>query len=205
MGTQFVKTFEGFTRHDLDDRHTFWVGTLPDRHRLDPTAFEALWRMHPAVYHEIKMLGRLVKTPRWQQAYGVDYHYTGRVNRALPIPPLLAPLLGWAKENIDERLNGILVNWYDGSKGHYIGRHRDSTTNLVEGAPIVTISFGEERVFRLRPYPYRGVERKDFVANHGGVFIMPYETNLAWGHEVPDSRECTDRRISVTLRCFIVS
>ena len=41
---------------------------------LHPTQFDALWQMHPQVFHEIKMHGQLVKTPRWQQAYGVDYH-----------------------------------------------------------------------------------------------------------------------------------
>ena len=63
--------------------------------------------------------------------------------------PILEPFLTWAKEAIDGRLNGVLVNWYDGSLGHYIGRHRDSRVNMVSGAPIVTISFGEERIFRL--------------------------------------------------------
>jgi len=65
------------------------------------------------------------------------YQYTGRVNRALPTPKLLEPLLSWAKQAIDEQLNGILVNWYEGKLGHYIGKHRDSLVGLVKDAPIV--------------------------------------------------------------------
>jgi len=141
-------------------------------------------------YHEIKIGGRPQKTPRRQQAFGKDYQYTGRVNRALPVPPMLGPLLVWATATIDERLNGLLINWYDGELGHYIGKHRDSTKNLIKGAPIVTVSFGEERVFRLRQYG-------------GDVFIMPYETNLAWTHEVPHAKGSVGRRISVTLRAFL--
>ena len=188
----------GFKCHDLGDGHALLTGDLPADLRLAPAAFEALWRLHPPEYHEILMHGRAVKTPRWQQAFGMDYHYTGRVNRALPVPTILGPLLAWARGHLDERLNSMLVNWYDGRLGHYIGRHRDSAGEMMKGVPIVTVSFGEERVFRLRPY--RGGGRRDFPAPDGRVFVMPYETNLAWTHEVPRARKFTGRRISVTLR-----
>lgn len=191
----------GFECHNLGDGHTFCIGQLPADLRFDPATFESLWGMRPPEYHEILIHGRAVKTPRWQQAFGKDYHYTGRVNRALPVPPLLEPLLAWARGHIDARLNSILVNWYDGALGHYIGRHRDSTREMIKGVPIVTVSFGEERVFRLRPYRAEG--RRDFPARDGSVFVMPYETNLSWTHEVPRARKSTGRRISVTLRGFL--
>src|SRR6185295_16728567 len=56
----------------------------------------------------------------------------------------------------------------------------------LTGAPIVTISFGEKRTFRLRPWPSNR-ERvvRDFEAGNGVVFVIPFETNLAWTHEVP--------------------
>lgn len=50
------------------------------------------------------MLGRLVKTPRWQQAHDMDYLFTGQVNRALPIPLMLEPFLRWAREKVDVAL-----------------------------------------------------------------------------------------------------
>ena len=129
-----------------------------------------------------------------------DYHYTGRVNAALPVPPLLEPFLAWAREAIDGRLNGLLLNWYDGELGHYIGPHHDSIKDMVPGAPIVTISLGEERVFRLTQPETK--ERRDFPAPDGTVFVMPYDTNLAWKHAVPKSAKRRGRRISVTLRAF---
>jgi alkylated DNA repair dioxygenase AlkB len=193
----------GFESHDLGDGHTFFTGCLPAALAFGASHFDRVWEMHPADYHEIWMHGRLIRTPRWQQAYGMDYHYTGQVNRALPSPPALEPLRAWARETIDGRLNGVLVNWYDGSLGHYIGRHRDSRANMVAGGPIVTVSFGEERVFRLRPWPQaRKEQRIDFQACNGRVFVMPFETNLAWTHEVPSSSKWKGRRISVTLRVF---
>ena len=191
----------GFSSHRLDDDHVLWCGRLPDDLLLDPMRFEELWSLHPQDYHEIEMHGRTVKTPRWQQAYGADYHYTGRVNRALPVPALMQPYLDWSTQTVDQRINGLLLNWYDGGRGHYIGKHRDSIKNMAMGAPIVTISFGQERIFRLRPWRQKGIH--DFLADDGRVFIMPYETNRSWTHEVPKSAKYTGRRISLTLRAFI--
>jgi len=166
--------------------------------------FEEMWQLHPQAHAEIKIHGRKVPIPRWQQAYGSDYHFSGEVNRALPIPRLLAPLLVWGRETIDNRLNGLLLNWYDGSLGHYIGRHRDSIINMIPGAPIVTISFGEERTFRLRPWRAgKAAPPIDFRVTTGSVFVMPYEMNRVFTHEVPSSKKWSGRRVSVTLRGFV--
>ena len=72
---------------------------------------------------------------------------------------------------------------------------------MVVGAPIVTISFGETRRFRLRP-PKGQSGLLDFEAADGAVFVMPYDTNLAWTHEVPKEAKRRGRRISITLRAF---
>jgi hypothetical protein len=110
----------------LDNASYVATGTLPGHLRLNESAFRALWAQHPKEYHQIRMYGRMVATPRWQQAYGHDYRYTGNLNKALPVPTAIKPLLDWAQNSLEPRLNGILLNWYDASKGHYIGPHRDS-------------------------------------------------------------------------------
>jgi alkylated DNA repair dioxygenase AlkB len=184
----------------LDDSHEIEVGTLPQALRLDTAGFEALWALHPGEFHEIVMHGKKVLTPRWQQAYGADYRYTGNTNRALPPCGPMQGWLDWARETWDPRLNGLLLNWYDGVAGHYIGKHRDSNIDRIEGSPIVTLSFGEARVFRLRPW--RGPGFTDIPAVDGGVIVLPWDTNLAWTHEVPAPRGLRGRRISVTLRAF---
>ena len=92
---------------------------------------------------------------------------------------------------------------YDGALSHYIGRHRDSTMNLIPDSPILTISFGEARIFRIRPYGRTDRSRKfDFPTTNGSMFVMPYETNLAFTHEVSRSSPQMGLRISITLRAF---
>src|SRR5262245_57143777 len=125
------------TRHALDATHSLYSGQLPTSLTPSRAALSQLWALHPEEFPEITIHGRVVKAPRWQQAYGRDYRFSGRVNRALPMPALLEPLLAWSMQQIDLRLNGLVLNWYDAAHQHYIGPHRDKTTGLVDGAPIV--------------------------------------------------------------------
>lgn len=187
--------------HDLGGGVHFLAGITPAELVWANHLFDEVWQLHPAEKHRIMMHGRLVETPRWQQAYGRDYHYTGRTNAALPLPHSLAPLLAWVRSAIEERLNGVLVNWYDGPT-HYIGPHQDSIKGIVPGTPIVTASFGETRVFRLTKGKGAIQETLDFPAPSGTVFAMPWDTNLAWKHSVPKSARHHGRRISVTFRAF---
>jgi alkylated DNA repair dioxygenase AlkB len=146
------------------------------------------------------MFSRRVAVPRWSEAYGQDYRYSGTLHRASPVPDMLTPLLSWSKNKVDERLNGVLVNWYDGSLGHKIGAHRDDEKELVAGAPIITISFGETRTFRLRRW--KGCNRHDIEVVDNSVLVLPHATNIAFTHEVPASKQRMGRRISVTVRAF---
>jgi alkylated DNA repair dioxygenase AlkB len=76
----------------------------------------------------------------------------------------------------------------------------DSDINRIKGTPIVTLSFGEERAFRMRPW--RGHGYLDVPARNGEVLIIPWDTNRARTHEVPAPRGAKGRRISVTIRSF---
>jgi alkylated DNA repair dioxygenase AlkB len=189
-------------QHDLGDGLAFFAGRLPDELIWSTEQFEAAWQLHPIDRHWVKMLGNWVQTPRWQQAYGADYKYTGSRNNAISIPPVLVPLLRWSQAKIDGRLNGLLVNYYDGPND-YIGPHHDSSKGLIVGSPIVTVSFGETRTFRLTKWERRKkIAEYDFDATNGNVFVTPWNTNKGWKHEVLKRARYHDRRISVTIRAF---
>lgn len=189
-----------FTTHTLaDGEHQILTTRLPEA-LLRQTSFERWWSLHPEAFSQIMIHGRMVEIPRWQQAYGKDYHFSGTVNEALDLTPEMQAVLEWCQQSIDARLNGLLFNWYDGAQDHYIGAHRDSRQGLIEGTPIVTISLGEERPFRMRPYRQKGFE--DFLVGDGDVLVIPWKTNLTHTHEVPNAARYTDRRISITARAF---
>src|SRR5262245_61430981 len=182
---------------------SFLVGRLPSAMaRAAQAQFGECWDLHPAEFYKIRQPGTGVKipVPRWQQAYGRDYRYSGNLNCALPVPPILEPFLAWSRESIEPRLNGLLLNWYDAAYGHRIGPHRDSIDGLLKGAPIVTISLGATRVFRLWSAEAKGFV--DFEASHGVVFVVPGESNRHLKHGVPRRVSDTGRRISITLRAF---
>jgi len=189
-----------FEVHYLDENHPIFIGNFPKLLKEELPNFESLWEMHPKDYHLVKILGKEIPTPRWQQAYGFDYEYTGSKQNALPIGAQLKPFQDWCKKEIHPQMNSLLLNWYEGEKKHYIGPHRDSPFGLLKGSPIVTISLGEERVFRFRPW--RGKGYQDFVVKDGSVVIIPWDTNKTWTHEVPHFVRFKKRRISVTLRVY---
>lgn len=190
-----------FQEIKLDEKHCIWKGELPEEFSYMKASFQELWHLHPENYHKVKILGKEVPTPRWQQAYGKNYRYTGALQNALEVPEILKKYQLWCQENINPELNGLLLNWYEGAKKHYIGAHRDDTRDLLKDSPIVTISLGEERIFRLRPYGKKSYQ--DFLMQHGTVIILPADTNLHWTHEVPHFARFRGKRISITLRVFV--
>lgn len=203
-------------RIDIDAGHRVLLGRLPGALQLDAAGFETLWELHPDGFHEVRIFGRTMPVPRWSETYGRDYHFSGTVQRARPVPALLKPYLAWCRAHVDPRHNGLLVNWYDGALGHRIGPHRDDEQELIAGAPIVTISFGETRDWRLKPWQ-PGLARRGtggseetsakpagatLAVGDGSVLVLPWSTNLAYTHEVPHRRRHTGRRISITVRAF---
>lgn len=184
----------------LDDQCKMYISCPIQSFMLNSQQFNEIWDLHPDHFHTMMIHGKKVLSPRWQQAYGKNYRYTGAINNALPIPSQLQLFLDWAKSNIDERLNGLLLNWYDGQKGHYIGAHRDDTRDLLRNSTVVTISLGQERIFRMRPYQQKGY--KDITFRNGEVIIVPWVTNLKWTHGIPKFKKYGGKRISIALRAY---
>ena len=81
----------------LADRSHLYVARLPAELRWDGDGFEAAWETRPSEPHLVKMRGKLIPLPRGQQAFGATYLYTGTQNSALPVPPVVAPILRWSQ------------------------------------------------------------------------------------------------------------
>eukprot|EP00747_Dinoflagellata_sp_TGD_P064246 gnl/TRDRNA2_/TRDRNA2_153816_c0_seq6.p1 gnl/TRDRNA2_/TRDRNA2_153816_c0~~gnl/TRDRNA2_/TRDRNA2_153816_c0_seq6.p1 ORF type:complete len:344 (+),score=48.89 gnl/TRDRNA2_/TRDRNA2_153816_c0_seq6:20-1051(+) len=175
--------------------------------------FQALWQSHPPEFGKARIFAREVSFHRYQQAFGVDYAFSGQVAEAKPLTNASAPQVFFVKEALrswlDEagqslrqlRYEACLVNWYDGG-GHSIGAHSDDERELVKGAPIFALSWGATRTFRVTPRTPSAGRRAELELRDGDLVVMGGRCQQTHKHEVPKSAKCKGQRISLTFRCF---
>ena len=128
--------------------------------KLSKEDFEKIWKLHPEKHHEIVMMGRKVKIPRWQDLYSdnqtLRYNFSGSYITAKPlVNATLRKILNKVQKmymNEDGtpkyKYNAVFLNWYSNGN-HYIGAHSDDEKDFVDDAPIISITFGATRTFRI--------------------------------------------------------
>jgi alkylated DNA repair dioxygenase AlkB len=203
-------TIEKPERTLLNTEGTSWIERFQLERSLSKKELEELWSLHPEDFGEIMIMGKVVKTPRWQQSYGLPYSFSGLSHPALPFPPQIQKYLDYANSldhylvDYKAKFNMCLVNWYEGGE-HYIGPHSDDERQLAKspkGETVVfTISFGQERDFVLKPKK-EGLEKKIPVKD-GTVLIMGGLCQQTHKHSLPKRKKATGRRISLTFRIFV--
>lgn len=179
-----------------------WVicGELPNGIYTDN--FNDLWNLHPKKYGQIKLFDRIVDCPRWQQTYMRSYWFSGINHECLPLPDEFKPYLEWANSLGYGEFNIALVNWYEDG-GQYIGRHADNEPQIVPNSPILSVSLGCARTFRIREKNTNDIV-KDIEMPHGTVLIMGGEMQKHFLHEVPKvtgkKAKEIGKRINITFR-----
>ncbi|GLD94192.1 hypothetical protein PINS_up002803 [Pythium insidiosum] len=175
--------------------------------------FNALWQEHPAAPGVIKMFGRDVRTPRYQQAYGATHRFSGATFASKPFPRQLQPTVELLQsmltkgDSSETFLSAGLLNWYKDGE-HYIGPHSDDALRLVPNSPVVSVTYGATRrfVFTRRDSTkiknVGAVERVTLELGDGDLLIMGGTTQTTHKHALPKMKQCIDRRINLTLRCF---
>jgi alkylated DNA repair dioxygenase AlkB len=100
--------------------------------------------------------------------------------------------------------NQILLNWYSDGL-HYIGPHSDDERQLVTESPVLSVTRGAARKFRLRQKKVKGI-LKDVLMPDGTVLVMGGKFQKELTHDVPKvggaKGAAVGRRINVTLRQF---
>ena len=180
-------------------------------HLLEDGDFDELWDLHPTEYGQVKMYGKIIDTPRWQQSYGVPYYFSGMDHPALEFPNI--DTLQILKEYVESvegcEYKQMLMNWYE-TGSHYIGKHSDNERLIIPQSNIYSFSFGAERVFRIRGKKHTSVGDKpqlrlDLAMPHGTLIVMGGDMQKHFTHEVPKSTKVKERRINITFRRFISS
>ena len=131
----------------------------------------------------------------------IGYKYSKKLMASKPLSPLLTDLLESINKMLGTQFNGILVNKYlDGND--YIGAHSDDETGL-DGIGVVAISYGSERIFRIRNKNDKTIVC-DEPTTHCGILHMGGNFQKVYTHEIPMQKKIKESRISFTFRKHIV-
>lgn len=184
------------------------MGRLPPTLVPNDEQFQYMLNVRPEENGQVMMYGKLVDVPRYQKSYGRDYTFSGMEHVSEEIPDMFQPYLTWAKSLYKyngERFNQMLINWYlDGS--HYIGPHADDERQLHVNSPIISISLGQARKFRIREKKTKKIV-KDVSLESGTIVIMGGKFQEEFKHEIvkvggKKGKELKPR-INITFRQFV--
>jgi alkylated DNA repair dioxygenase AlkB len=132
------------------------------------------------------------------------YKYAGQTSDARPFSeaPIIRDLMLWVNSLLGTQFNGALVNLYrDGTK--YLGPHRDNEKELDNGPfKVVGVAFGATRTFRIRSAATNEIVL-DYPHTSGTLIIMGGNFNTHYKHEIPQQRQITEPRLSITFRRHI--
>ena len=131
----------------------------------------------------------------------IGYKYSKKLMASKPLSTSLADLIVEINNMLGTQFNGILVNKYlDGND--YIGAHSDDETGL-DGLGVVAISYGSERIFRIRNKNDKTIIC-DEPTTHCGILHMGGNFQKLYTHEIPMQKKIKESRISFTFRKHII-
>ena len=131
----------------------------------------------------------------------IGYKYSKKLMASKPLSTSLSDLIVAINKMLGTQFNGILVNKYlDGSD--YIGAHSDDETGL-DGLGVVAISYGSERIFRIRNKNDKNIVC-DEPTTHCGILHMGGNFQKLYTHEIPAQKKIKESRISFTFRKHII-
>lgn len=109
--------------------------------------------------------------------------------------------------------NHVLVQLYRNGHDH-IKHHSDKTLDIINGSPIINVSFGCTRKLKLKSKFCDITGKKDIVdidMKHNSMFVLGHRTNRFYTHGIkpdkrpssvksPDELSFNEQRISLTFR-----
>lgn len=155
-------------------------------------------------HHEhYKIYGKDVAAPRLIAWYGdshAAYTYSGITHSPLPWLPLLIEIKNNIEQFTRHEFNSVLCNLYRNGQDS-MGWHADKEPELGKNPCIVSLSLGEERLFKLRHN--KSKQTVDIVLSNGSLLLMGGELQYHWRHAVPKTQKPKSERINLTFRNII--
>jgi len=146
----------------------------------------------------VTMFGRSAPLPR-RVAWVADRPYRyGRISsEPLPWTPTLTELRTLADRLGDTSFDSVLLNRYDDGS-HKVAWHADDEPIFDSDSPIVSISLGATRRFKLKNRASGAIVEQRL--DHGSALVMSGRCQVDFLHEVPREARVTEPRINLTFR-----
>jgi len=148
----------------------------------------------------IFIYGRWVKIPRLMCWYGnaeARYRYSGVNHQPMPWTAALQAIRTKVEEHCQCSFNSVLANLYRDGKDS-MGCHADDEKELGLNPVIVSLSLGDERLFKL--HHKKRKETLDINLGHGDLLVMAGTLQHHWMHSVPKTKKLKTPRINLTFR-----
>ncbi len=128
----------------------------------------------------------------------IGYKYSNQLMKSQPLTATLTILLNEIKEMFHADFNGILINRYNDGND-YISPHSDDESALDPNTGVVALSYGGERIFRIRRKKNKEIVHEE-ITSSGKIIQMAGYFQVLYTHEIPIQKECKDIRYSFTFR-----
>jgi alkylated DNA repair dioxygenase AlkB len=154
---------------------------------------------------DIFIFGKWVKVPRLMCWYGdadAHYRYSGVDHAPLLWTAELQAIRGKVERQCRYRFNSVLANLYRDGRDS-MGCHADNEKELGPNPVIASLSFGEERLFKLHHKKKRKASL-DIMLGHGDLLLMAGAMQHHWLHALPKTKQLKKPRINLTFRRIVV-
>lgn len=192
----FMSGTRGKKAFNLPDADVILIDNFFNKEESDYYYQALLAETHWREY-EMPMYDKIVTAPRmisWfedKENIGTD-----------PATPELTEDLKAIRQRIENEINlkfnAVLLNLYrNGNDG--VSWHSDKTDKSGPN-PIISVTFGETRMFRLRHKFRKDIPQVEIPLHHGSFLLMAGTTNSYWEHQVPKTAKDILPRINLTFR-----
>ena len=151
----------------------------------------------------IKMYGKENPVPRleaWYGDAGKSYAYSGIRMEPTPWTDELKEIKRSIEAKAAISFNSVLINYYRDGQDR-VAWHSDDEKELGQNPVIGSVSFGAERIFKLRHKKYKinNLKQSNTLGN-GSFLLMKGATQHHWMHEIPRTAKLIGPRINLTFR-----
>lgn len=149
----------------------------------------------------IRVFGKIYKQPRLTSLYANNqesYSYSNITMTPNRFTSELLKIKSKVETVCDKSFTSCLLNLYrDGQDSN--GWHADNEKELGINPVIASVSFGAERIFKLKHRTNKDL-KKDLILQHGSLLVMQGETQHNWLHQIPKTKKKIGKRINLTYR-----